>query len=275
MGLFDKKYCDVCGERIRFLGNRKLEDGNLCKDCESKLSPWFSDRRRSTVQDIKDQLAYREENQRRAAAFTASRTLGEGNLLAIDDEKQQFVIRRGGQSMADNPDVLALSDVTGCDIDVEHTKLEEKTKDAEGKPVSYDPPRHTHSYRFFLTVHVNNPWFDEMRFRVNRHDVEIKTGLPVEVSPAVQLLGGAIGLKVPAVRPPVSLEPDTANSEDYQKYAALAESMRRALLHLQEDEPEEAPGPAAEAGPVACPFCTAVAVPDAQGRCPYCGEKVI
>ena len=26
------------------LGNRKLEDGNLCKDCAKKLSPWFDDR---------------------------------------------------------------------------------------------------------------------------------------------------------------------------------------------------------------------------------------
>lgn len=31
MGLFDKKYCDICGEKIGLLGNRKLEDGNLCK----------------------------------------------------------------------------------------------------------------------------------------------------------------------------------------------------------------------------------------------------
>jgi len=34
MGLFDKKYCDICGEKIGLLGNRKLEDGNLCKDCD-------------------------------------------------------------------------------------------------------------------------------------------------------------------------------------------------------------------------------------------------
>ena len=49
MGLFDKKYCDVCGAKIGFLGNRKLEDGSLCKDCAGKLSPFFSDRRNSTV----------------------------------------------------------------------------------------------------------------------------------------------------------------------------------------------------------------------------------
>ena len=28
MGLFDKKVCDICGEKIGLLGNRKLDDGN-------------------------------------------------------------------------------------------------------------------------------------------------------------------------------------------------------------------------------------------------------
>jgi len=63
MGLFDKKYCDICGEKIGLLGNRKLENGNLCKNCAKKLSPWFSDRRNSTVEEIRAQLTYREENQ--------------------------------------------------------------------------------------------------------------------------------------------------------------------------------------------------------------------
>ena len=48
MGLFDKKVCDICGEKIGLLGNRKLDDGNLCKDCAKKLSPWFEERRHST-----------------------------------------------------------------------------------------------------------------------------------------------------------------------------------------------------------------------------------
>lgn len=61
MGLFDKKYCDICGEKIGLLGNRKLEDGNLCKDCAKKLSPFFNDRRNSTVEEIRQQLAYREK----------------------------------------------------------------------------------------------------------------------------------------------------------------------------------------------------------------------
>ena len=60
MGLFDKKYCDICGEKIGLLGNRKLDDGNLCKECAKKLSPWFEERRHSTVEDIKQQLESRE-----------------------------------------------------------------------------------------------------------------------------------------------------------------------------------------------------------------------
>ena len=76
MGLFDKKYCDICGEKIGLLGNRKLEDGNLCKDCAKKLSPWFSDRRSSTVAEIKEQLEYRERNKEAVAKFHITRTLG-------------------------------------------------------------------------------------------------------------------------------------------------------------------------------------------------------
>ena len=32
MGLFDKKYCSICGEKIGFLGNRKLEDGSVAME---------------------------------------------------------------------------------------------------------------------------------------------------------------------------------------------------------------------------------------------------
>ena len=73
MGLFDKKICDICGEKIGLLGNRKLADGNLCKDCAKKLSPWFEERRHSTVEDIKRQLEYREKNKKAVMDFCITR----------------------------------------------------------------------------------------------------------------------------------------------------------------------------------------------------------
>ena len=86
MGLFDKKYCDICGEKIGLLGNRKLENGNLCKNCAKKLSPWFSDRRNSTVEEIKAQLAYREANQEKVQSAIQAATDGLKDMKEEIDE---------------------------------------------------------------------------------------------------------------------------------------------------------------------------------------------
>ena len=88
MGLFDKKYCSICGAQIKLLGNKKLEDGNCCKDCASKLSPWFNERRHSTIDSIKEQLAYREANKADVETFKVTRTIGDGTKILIDEDKQ-------------------------------------------------------------------------------------------------------------------------------------------------------------------------------------------
>ena len=90
--LFEKKECAICGGEIGLLGNRKLEDGNCCKNCAAKLSPWFSDRRQSTVEEIKEQLAYRETNQEKVAAFRVTRTLGEGMKVLLDEDEGRFMV---------------------------------------------------------------------------------------------------------------------------------------------------------------------------------------
>ena len=113
MGLFDKKYCDVCGEKIGLLGNRKLEDGNLCKECAKKLSPWFSDRRRSTVEEIKAQLADREENRGKAAQFRTTRAMGEGWKVLLDEEHRWFTVTRARDLAEANPDILDFLSVDG------------------------------------------------------------------------------------------------------------------------------------------------------------------
>ena len=59
MGLFDrlkKQDCEICGKEVGMFGYKKLQDGEICKDCVKLLSPWFEDRRESTVAQIKEQL---------------------------------------------------------------------------------------------------------------------------------------------------------------------------------------------------------------------------
>lgn len=167
MGFFDKKYCDVCGDKIGLLGNRKLEDGNLCKNCAKKLSPWFDERRHSTVEQIKKQLAYREENQTKAAAFNCSRTFGKGGTkLYIDDGARKFAVHRGNDFASGNPDILDFSQAAGCDLDIRENRREMK-RTVDGKSVSYNPPRFEYSYDFKVTVRVSHPYFDDMAFDLN------------------------------------------------------------------------------------------------------------
>ena len=171
MGLFDKKYCDICGEKIGLLGNRKLEDGNLCKDCAKKLSPWFSDRRSSTVAEIRDQLDWREANCKRTAQFCTTRTFGERTKLLLDEQHQWFTVTRAKNPAEDNSDVLDFSVITGCRMDIDETRneLKHEAKDREGKTVrkSYDPPRYEYYYDFYIIISVNVPYFTEIKFQLN------------------------------------------------------------------------------------------------------------
>ena len=152
MGLFDKKYCDICGQKIGLFGNRKLENGNLCKDCAKKLSPFFSERRNSTVEDIRRQLAYREENEKQLAAFFPSLTFDGSKKVYIDPMRERFVVTGLSNWRSGNPDLIAFSQVLGVDTDIQENKEEIYFEDSDGNKKSYVPPRYTCDYEFNITI---------------------------------------------------------------------------------------------------------------------------
>ena len=167
MGLFDKKYCDVCGAKIGFLGNRKLEDGNLCKDCAGKLSPFFSDRRNSTVAEIKEQLAYREENRQRLDDFSPTVTFDGSKKVYIDPIGERFIVTGLSNWRGGNPDLISFSQVTNVETDIRENKEEIFYTDSEGNEKSYNPRRYECDYEFNVTIHVDSPWFDEIELELS------------------------------------------------------------------------------------------------------------
>ena len=177
MALFGKKkQCDFCGKDIGLLGNRKLEDGNMCKECAGKLSPWFSgrDRKKSTVEEIGRQLEAREANRSAVAAFQNTRTLGaDFYMVYLDDQNGRFMVSSRSNPREDNPDVLELSAITGCKQEISESRYELKQKGPDGKEISYQPPRFEYRYDFYIHVELNHPYVDEMRFRINRNTVEV------------------------------------------------------------------------------------------------------
>ena len=279
MGLFDKKYCDICGEKIGLLGNRKLEDGNLCKDCAKKLSPWFSDRRRSTVEDIKEQLAYREENRGRAAQFRITRTYGESWKVLIDEEHRWFTVTRARDLAEANPDILDFDAITGCRMDIDESRTELTHEDADGKDVSYVPPRYEYSYDFFLVISVRHPYFDEMRFSLNSSSVyyepqKLPQRAPMSHAP----------MDRPSGRPKMinASRVDPEDCAEYRKYRQMGDEICQALEQARSGGKQPA-GAAPEeniimreaaqdipaAGPWTCPACGGANT----GRfCEYCGS---
>ena len=238
MGLFDKKYCDICGEKIGLLGNRKLENGNLCKNCAKKLSPWFSDRRSSTVEEIKAQLAYREENRQKVAAFHTTRTLGTNTKVLLDEDAGKFMVTRARDLQEANPDVLDFTDVTGCNLDIDESRSELKREDKDGNEVSYNPPRYDLDYDFNLTIHVNTPYFTEINLRVNDSTI------------------------------------DQRGSIEYREAKRQATEVRDALVQLRQETRDSVVAAKAPKTAVTCPFCGATTIPDASGRCEYCGGAI-
>lgn len=167
MGLFDKKFCDVCGDKIGLLGNRKLEDGNLCKNCAKKLSPFFNERRHSTVEDIKKQLAYREENAVKLNDFHPDRTYGRSKKIFVDTAAKQFIVTYYDDWKDENPDLISFDQVKNVQSDVQERKNEIFMKDDEGKNKSYSPPRYEYEYSFIVKIFVDSPWFDEIKVELN------------------------------------------------------------------------------------------------------------
>ena len=76
MGLFDKKFCDICGEKVNMLTQKKLSDGQLCSDCKHKLGSFTSGWKQRTVQDVKNHLEQREQNKQKYQQFNCTATAG-------------------------------------------------------------------------------------------------------------------------------------------------------------------------------------------------------
>ena len=235
MGIFDKKFCDVCGGKIGLLGNRKLEDGNLCKDCASLLSPFTTDRRKTTIDEIKEHLAYRESNKADVEKFNVTRTLGDKTKVLLDEDAGTFIVTTSGRWKNENPDVVNFSQVTGCQTEIREVRTEIKMKNSEGNMVSYRPPRFDLDYNFYIKIHVNSPYFNEIEFQIN-------------------------GSKV-----------DQRGSVEFREFERQANEIKEALTKVRQDVRDNIAAASAPKTAQACPNCGATTFPDASGRCEYCG----
>lgn len=310
-GLFKKKVCAFCGEEIGLLGNRKLEDGDMCKNCAAKLSPWFDERRHSTVEQIGEQLKYREQNQAAVAAFQITRTIGTSTKVYLDEINKKFMISDASDLQKANPDVIDAGAVTNAALDIKEMKNEIYRKNSEGKSVAYIPARYDYAYDFFVNIDVNHPYFDRMRVKVNNSSIWLRyddvqarrmgAGRPGmaggSFSPTGHLNGGGIGAAVlNGLAGAIGINTGDMGSPEvyspeYQEMLYMAQDIRDSLMTMraaalgyasqpadqpatqQASEPaQEAPVSESAVAPASETEAPAAAeAPAEQWTCPYCG----
>ena len=238
-GAFEKKNCSICGAEIKLLGNKKIENGCLCKECEKKLSPFYSDRRHATVSEIQQQLEYRESNKGAVSTFNPTRSLGNGRKILLDEDARKFIVTSSSKWREENPDVIDYSQVIGCDIDVDEDRIEIYWEDEAGNEKSFEPPRYDYEYDVYVKLHINHPYFDEIQIKLNdRSSIEGR------------------------------------NSPELRQYKDQAEEIKDVLMGARTEVRNAAAEAARPKTAVTCPHCSASTIPDEHGRCEYCGGAV-
>jgi len=271
MGLFDvfkKKDCEICGKEVGLLGYKKLEDGEICKDCVKLLSPWFDDRRHSTVEQIKAQIKYREENRAQLSDFRPAKTFGDRSRIYVeyqDGVPTRFAVTRYDDLMEENADLISFKDVISFRTDIQEDRDEIKRENANGDMVSYNPPRYTYQYDFEVEIQVDHPYFSEIRIQLNRDTIELESEAYVRRGIGQGMVGGSF---------------DPSYNPEYREFAMTCQELEEIFQQGKNGVAQKSPAPqeapvqpesAAPAGPKFCSNCGAQA--DGGKFCQFCGTK--
>ena len=254
MGLFDvfkKQDCEICGKEVGMFGYKKLKDGEICKDCVKLLSPWFEDRREATVAQIKEQIAYREQNAKEHENFTISRKIGDEEYIMYIEEVSsvptRFFVTCKSDYKAENPDIISFKDVVSCVTDIQVRDEEIKERNAEGQMVSCNPRRYKHHHDFFVKMEIrNNPYFDNIKFRINGSCITLETVGDVRGSMGAAALAGllqSVGVSTAGVQ--TNSLRNSSENRRYEECRMICQKIEQAV----EDGKRGAAAPAAAGVP--------------------------
>lgn len=196
MGLFSKKKCDLCGNSMGMIIDKKLKDGGICKECAKKLSVWFDEYRNSTLDDIKAQMADREENRKKLDSFVTTYAFGDFGCILIDEEHRQFValgdtsegffdsvktVTDLSEIIDRNPDIISFDQIEEVKIK-ETVNSKEETRTVDGKQVSYNPKHMTYMTSFAIGISIkDHPYIHYVYIPLVRESIHIKCEEPRKV----------------------------------------------------------------------------------------------
>ena len=273
MGIFSKKDCSFCGAQSGLLSNRKLADGNICKDCRAQLSPFYDRTNKDTVANVAAQLEYRQRNLSELDRFRPTIVAGGAGKVFIDMQMGKFTLASEDELRNGNPDLFDLSGLRSCSLEVR----ERYNRGDDNEPSSYD-------YDFYLRFSVDHPFV--RNFTYDYSGITVSTGHRIKESEVQKIYYGQKEMKtgLSAFFSGVSRK----TMESYLNQYSLAQDMIEALTtaasafrsgqgYVQPAAPVyqqpvyQQPAPAA--GEVNfCPNCGARV--SGGAFCPQCGARL-
>lgn len=183
MALFEKKYCDFCGNKIGLLSEKKLKNGSMCKTCSLKLSPLYNYGITTTTEEIQEHLIYREKNKVALANFKPTLEIGMYRYFYLDYKMNAFISGIGNwqpsSNPRSNPDLVYFTQIKDCCYYTSEEKREIYAKDKEGNNVSFVPPQYEYSYNYIVSLTVNHPYFRKYEKQIN--NVSVPANNPMEM----------------------------------------------------------------------------------------------
>ena len=276
MGLFSGKECSFCGKQSGVLSNRKLVDGNICRECRLRLSPFYYLTKGDKAADIAAQLEYRERNLAELDGFRPTVAVGGEGKVYIDMQMGKFALAREEELREENPDLFSLSGLRSCEFYVR----ENYVKGDENE-------RSRYVYQFFLRVQTDHPFIRS--FSYDYSGITVSSTHRIKDEEIRQVYLGQRGIKTG-----VSAFFSGVNRRAFESYLeqyALAQNMIAALNGAAEafrggSAFRQAAGPTAQPirqqpevpldrQPSAANFCPSCGVRLSVGAfCPNCGKRL-
>ena len=136
MGLFEKKFCDLCNEKVNMLTRLKLSDGYLCSDCKKKLSCLSGNWGARSITDVKTHLEARENNKQKYAQFRMTSSAGADDKIMVDMQNGKFCFNIGRDYSENNPEIFDFSQL--MDFYIKESYSDERDSDGDGIPDRVD-----------------------------------------------------------------------------------------------------------------------------------------
>jgi hypothetical protein len=158
--------------------------------------------------------------------------------------------------------------VKSFDIDVQEYRRELKFRNSEGDMVSYRPPRYQYSYDFHGKILVNNPYFDDIEFKLNRASVNLETVEQGSLLGRNLMRSGFDPMLYPEYRQ------YRAMCDEVEELFRLGMQGRQLPGYAAAEQPAISTAPAAEPAPASPKFCPECGAPSGGGKfCPNCGNR--